>query len=87
KANINSGTISWTVSNAANRSRIINPNTASPTVFPKDTTQYYVTVNDNGCSNKDTVTVNVLQFITVRAGVDTTICLTDTVQLKPISYA
>ncbi|WP_323825249.1 hypothetical protein, partial [Pseudomonas aeruginosa] len=60
KANINSGTISWTVSNAANRSRIINPNTASPTVFPKDTTQYYVTVNDNGCSNKDTVTVNVL---------------------------
>lgn len=87
KANINSGTISWTVSNAANRSRIINPNTASPIVFPKDTTQYYVTVNDNGCSNKDTVTVNVLQFITVRAGVDTTICLTDTVQLKPISYA
>jgi gliding motility-associated-like protein len=87
KANISSGTISWTVSNAANRSRIINPNTVSPIVFPKDTTKYYVTVNDNGCSNSDTVTVNVLQFITVDAGIDTTICFTDTVQLKPISDA
>ncbi|MEN9597899.1 MAG: hypothetical protein RL596_210 [Bacteroidota bacterium] len=86
-ANIGSGTISWTVSNAANRLRIINPNSTSPIVFPRDTTQYYVTVNDNGCSNSDTVTVNVLPFITVDAGIDTTICLTDTVQLKPVSYA
>jgi gliding motility-associated-like protein len=87
RANIGSGTISWTVSNTANRLRIINQNSVSPIVFPKDTTQYYVTVNDNGCSNSDTVTVNVLQFITVDAGVDTTICLTDTVQLNPVSHA
>lgn len=66
---------------------IVNANTANPLVFPKDTIQYIVTLSDIGCVNTDTVTVNVLDFITVNAGVDTTICLTDSITLFPTSDA
>ncbi len=85
--NISSGTINWTPSTGPNQLRIMNSNSATPTVYPQDTTKYYVSVNDNGCVNSDTVTVNVLKFITVDAGPDTTICRTDSVMLKPNSYA
>ncbi|MBV9987361.1 MAG: gliding motility-associated C-terminal domain-containing protein [Chitinophagaceae bacterium] len=78
----NSGTVSWLPNK-----NIIGANTSRPLVFPKDTTRYMVTVNDNGCINTDTVTVNVLPFITVDAGKDTVICTTDTVRLRPVSYA
>ncbi len=86
-ANIVSGTINWTVSNLPNRSRILNANTPNPLVFPRDTTKYFITVNDNGCINTDTVTVNVLQFINVALGADSTICTTDIIKLKPITDA
>jgi gliding motility-associated-like protein len=87
KANVSSGTILWTPVNGPNRTRILNSNTNSPLVFPRDTTKYYVSVNDNGCANTDSVTVNVLQFISVKAGTDTGICRTDTFRLHPISDA
>lgn len=64
---------------------ILYGNTSSPLVFPKDTTQYFVTVNDNGCTNTDTVTINVLQSITVKLAPDTMVCQSDPVQLRPIS--
>jgi gliding motility-associated-like protein len=80
-------TILWTPMNGPNKTRILNATTATPLVFPRDTTKYYVSVNDNGCANTDTVTVNVLQFITVKAGIDTGICLSDTFHLRPISDA
>ncbi len=64
-----------------------NPNTANPIVAPKDTTTYYVSVNNNGCVNTDSITVNVLDFITVNAGLDTAICQKDIIQLRPISEA
>lgn len=67
--------------------RIINQFTASPSVYPLDTTTYYVTVTDGGCINTDSVKINVLYNINVDAGRDTTICKTDGVQLRPISYA
>lgn len=87
KVNLSSGTVAWTPINGPNKTRILNANTTSPLVFPRDSTRYYVTVNDNGCTNTDSVNVNVLKFISVKAGVDTGICRTDTIQLRPISDA
>ena len=80
-------TAQWTVSGTpVNMARILNAGTANPLVYPLDTTRYLVTVNDNGCVNTDVVTVNVLDFITVQLS-DTTICLTDSIMLKPTSHA
>jgi gliding motility-associated-like protein len=66
---------------------IINSNTSNPLVYPKDTTIYYVDVNFNGCINRDSIKVNVLDFITIDIGPDTSVCLTDTFRLKPVSHA
>jgi gliding motility-associated-like protein len=60
---------------------MINSTTATPTVDPTATTWYNVTLNDNGCMNKDSVRVRVVNFVTLNARPDTTICLTDAVQL------
>ena len=68
-------------------SNILNPYTADPTVFPKDTMYYYVEVVSNGCKNRDSVKVRVYKFITVDAGKDSSICLTDTIMLKPSTVA
>ncbi|NCT94027.1 MAG: PKD domain-containing protein, partial [Chitinophagaceae bacterium] len=87
RATINNGTILWEPQLGRNSSRIINPNSTNPLVYPLDTTRYIVTVNDNGCQNKDTVTVNVLNFIKVELGPDTAICLSDQFRLRPISDA
>lgn len=75
------GNFSWTPSTG----RIINTSTSTPTVFPLSTTTYRVTLNDRGCITSDSVRVNVLDFITVDAGRDTTICLTDPVTLAPVT--
>jgi gliding motility-associated-like protein len=87
RVNTTTGIVSWAVELPSSRSRILNPSSASPLVFPVDTTRYFVTVNDNGCINTDTVTVNVLDFIDVTLGPDTSICRTDTVTLSPVSDA
>jgi PKD repeat protein len=62
---------------------ILDANTATPSVWPKTTTTYTVTLNENGCVNTDAVRVRVVDFVTLEAGPDSTICLTDTVQLNP----
>jgi gliding motility-associated-like protein len=87
RVNTSSGSVQWTPANGPNRLRILNSTSNAPLVFPRDTTKYYVTVNDNGCTNTDSVTVNVLPFITVDAGPDTGICRTDSFYLKPVSDA
>ena len=69
------------VFNWAPTTNMINANTATPTVDPAATTWYNVTLNDNGCINKDSVRVRVVSFVTLNARPDTTICLTDAVQL------
>jgi len=66
---------------------IINAGSANPIVYPKDTTVYTVTVTQNGCVATGSITVNVLDFITVSLPADTTICLSDSFQLRPVSYA
>lgn len=62
---------------------IRDENTSTPEVWPKITTTYEVTLNENGCVNKDNVRVRVVDFVTLDAGADSTICLTDTIQLNP----
>jgi gliding motility-associated-like protein len=61
--------------------------TNRPTVYPKDTTTYYVQLDRDGCISNDSIKVNVLDFITVELGVDSTICLTDTAVLTTVSHA
>jgi gliding motility-associated-like protein len=88
KATINnSTTISWTPNNNANKFRINGASTATPLVYPTDSTKYYVTVSDNGCNATDSVMVNVLQFIKVDLKTDSTICRGDSFALAPTSYA
>jgi gliding motility-associated-like protein len=79
---IGSGNFTWTPNK-----NIIQANTANPKVYPKDTIKYYVTLNDNGCITKDSITVNVVDYVTVNAGADTSICKTDYITLQPTSYA
>jgi gliding motility-associated-like protein len=79
---IGPGNYSW--SPAVN---MINPNSAAPLVFPKRTTTYYVSLNNENCIGTDSVKVNVTDFITVNAGNDTTICRGDALQLNPVSQA
>lgn len=62
---------------------ILDENTPTPSVWPKTTTTYTVTLNENGCVNTDNVRVRVVDTVTLDAGVDSTICLTDTFQLNP----
>jgi gliding motility-associated-like protein len=65
---------------------IINPNSANPVVYPKDTTVYTVIVKDKGCTDSARITVNTLDYITVTLPADTTICKTDSFRLSPVSY-
>lgn len=81
---VNGGAATYNWSPANN---IINGNTATPVVFPKDTTVYTVTVTQNGCVGSASIAVNVLDFITIKLQADTTICLTDSFQLHPVSDA
>jgi len=74
------GTFSWTP-----LTNIINANTATPTVNPTTTTWYHAQLNEQGCINTDSVRVRVVTFVTLNEMPDTTICATDTAQLRIIS--
>jgi PKD repeat protein len=76
------GQFSWTPV-----TRIINENTATPLVFPATTTIYHVQINEDGCINTDSVRVRVVDHVTLDAGPDSTICLTDTITLHPSTNA
>lgn len=59
---------------------------ATATLSPDVTTTYTVSLTTvPGCTSTDTMTVNVVSFVTLNAGPDTTICLTDGIQLNPFS--
>lgn len=86
-ATVGTGSITWVPDRTASLARMQNINSSNPIVYPVDTTRYIVTVNNSGCINTDTVTVNVLDFIDVELGLDTAICRTDQFNLSPISDA
>jgi gliding motility-associated-like protein len=62
-------------------------NVTDPLVSPPTTTTYFVTVNDKGCINTDSIIVNVVSAVQLNIGNDSTICLTDSIQLKPQTNA
>ncbi len=70
------GAFNWTP-----LTNITNPNTGTPTVNPTTSTWYTVNLNDNGCLNKDSVHVRVINSVSLTAMNDTTICRTDAIQL------
>jgi len=61
---------------------IVNPNTGTPTVNPTTTTWYHVQLDEQGCINTDSVRIRVVTFVTLNEMGDTTICATDTAQLR-----
>ncbi len=67
---------------------IINPNTQNPSVYPQSTTNYIVFADDGkGCTNTDTLTVNVVSAAFVNLGNDTTICSGDGIPISPQTNA
>ncbi|HEY0750951.1 MAG TPA: gliding motility-associated C-terminal domain-containing protein, partial [Chitinophagaceae bacterium] len=74
---IGNGQYSWTPN-----TNIINANTATPVVSPQVTTTYFVHMDDDGCTNTDSVKVRVVNAVTLQAMNDTTICAGDTIQLR-----
>ncbi|RYF81255.1 MAG: hypothetical protein EON98_12600 [Chitinophagaceae bacterium] len=71
------GNFTWTPA-----SNILNANTPDPTVFPPVNTKYIVELNDQGCIANDTVNIRVVNFVTLQAMPDTTICLSDSMRLR-----
>lgn len=59
----------------------------NPVVYPKDTTVYTLIVQEQGCKDSAKVTINVLKFISVKLGLDSGICKTDSIILRPVSDA
>jgi gliding motility-associated-like protein len=62
---------------------LLKSNSPDPLVYPKTTTTYNVNLNQDGCINNDSVTVHVVDKVTLSAGNDSTICLGDTIRLNP----
>ncbi len=62
--------------------RISGASTGSPVVNPLSTTKYYVDLNENGCTNRDSVMVRVVDHVSLSMMPDTTICLGDTIRLR-----
>lgn len=78
---IGNGSISWTPDYNIN-----NTNSFTPRVSPKRPTVYYATLNESrGCIGTDSVFVNVVNKVSLNLTPDTTICLTDTARLNPVS--
>ncbi len=75
------GSISWTPAYNIN-----NTSSFTPLVSPDVPTMYYATLNESrGCIATDSVFVNVVNKVSLSLAHDTTVCLTDTVRLNPIS--
>ena len=67
---------------------ISDVNSFNPVVSPKVPTTYYATLFESpGCVATDSVKVDVVSKVSINAGRDTTICLTDTIRLNTISNA
>lgn len=64
---------------------ITGANTSSPLVSPVSDIKYYVDLDQDGCLNRDSVTVRTVDHVTLSAPADTTICQGDPIQLRPIS--
>ncbi|UYQ93513.1 PKD domain-containing protein [Chitinophaga horti] len=81
-ASIMPGTYSW----APATYNILNPQTQSPTVFPKRDTTYKLTFTDNtGCVNEVDVKIDVRDTLRIKALPDSVVCTGDPITLRTIS--
>lgn len=76
------GNFAWTPNKMISDTSKLNP-----LVYPKDSSVYTITVKDNGCVDSAKIHVNVLPFVKVTLSPDTAICKTDSIVLRPASYA
>ena len=76
------GLFTWSPNTA-----MVNANTAAATVTPLVTTRFYVDLDDQGCLNRDSVLVRVVNQVTLKAMNDTLICEGDQIQLRVQSDA
>ena len=78
---IGKGSVSWTPD-----FNISNIHSFTPLVSPKKPFTYYATLNESrGCIATDSVFVNVVNHVSLNLKPDTTICLTDTAEVHPVS--
>lgn len=75
-----SGQFSWSP-----QYNIINAASNTPIVYPQQSTWYQVELNELGCINTDSVHIRVVDHVSVDAGADSLICLSDSVQLNPVT--
>ncbi len=61
--------------------------TGSPVVAPQATTLYVARLNQDGCTNQDSLLVRVENGVRLQVSQDTTICLSDTIRLRTVSNA
>ena len=73
----NIGKFKWSPATAVSDANIPNP-----LVMPDKTTTYYVELDIDGCKNNDSVTVNVVDRVTLTAMADSTICGGDLTKLR-----
>jgi len=64
---------------------ILAATTSTPLVFPKTTTWYQVQLDDNGCINKDSVRVRVVDHVSLVARNDSTFCKGDGIELNALT--
>ena len=70
-------TYNWTPTDS-----LSDPTIGNPMAWPLDSTQYIVSGTDgNGCSNTDTIEINVLSLPSIDAGGDLWVCPGDSVQI------
>jgi gliding motility-associated-like protein len=75
------GSVTWTPNYNISNTGVFNP-----LVSPDVTTTYIATFSDNfGCTANDSITVNVVDTVTLSMPRDTSICRSDTVLLRPNS--
>jgi gliding motility-associated-like protein len=74
------GNFNWTPG-----TNIVNAGTATPTVSPAVTTVYFVDLDTDGCRNRDSVKINVVDHVDLKAMADTVICKSDPIQLHVVS--
>ena len=74
------------ITNSAGDTIIINDTMANATVFPPDTTIFYVLISDtNGCNMLDSTLVTVYPLPNFNLGNNTSICLFDSLTLQASS--
>ena len=71
------GNFSWSPS-----ATITNPDTNNPSVSPVVSTIYYIDLETEGCKNRDSVKVQVVDQVNLQVMNDTTICKNDTIRLR-----